>query len=268
MTMQQFRENGEWYYRQVGVGSAGGTYSTFMENLVTNTNGLRIDPVANQGGTSVLWYGKGIKDGDEQAWYVTLAYAPRPYNQNADSAAVDVPVQLYTWEKDAEVERIRGGNNPLLYTKDPAEFNQDPGDARYDEFNAIPVKWRLQGSYGNDFLKDTGVKKPITLTKDMFYAGYYGASVYASNGNMSGWASLDLGSLSTVGTNTLVQLQLVGDFSAWNASYRFNEIGIGGNSVQPGQSLSDYPLPLYYRGVYFDGLDREADNVLIDLKGK
>ena len=266
MSMADFIDNSRWYYDQLNQGGGGGgTYSTFVAGLLKNTDKLRLTP---DGNTSILNYGED-KDNDdnENAWRVWLDYAPIAYSQQAGGTAVEVPVQLYVFS-DAEVKRL--GTNPWVERKGPTfetsvadmskarDFRDVQANLR-GEFDAIADKWALTGSYeGNGkFLNPSKQSRTIPLTKQMFYAGY-GVASWLGMGSDQTEINNQLNNSSVKAFPHLILTQVGANASMWNYSVTLKY----GNSLDVGDFITAFPLPLYYRQLYEQG----EDGVLINLQ--
>jgi len=263
LSMEDFIANAWWYYEQKNLGPGGaaatGTYSTFMKDLIFQSDGLVLD---KRGNVSILNVGIGDTNADESletAWSVILNYAPVALNQNA-GYPVTVPVQVYTFE-DAEAKKLgvvpwidsNGMGAPFV-----AERPFRTGSANTaDEFEGIAAMWALTGSYTNDRLNPKNPTRTIPLTKEMFYAGYQVAKNIGT-GSTETEAKLQLANASfAVGTVFLNQLG--GNASMWNYSTNFGKA----STLAVGDWVTDFTLPFYYRDSYSQ--DRE-EGIVVNVR--
>jgi len=267
LSMEDFITNSQWYYDRLNQGPAagGGNYSTFVAGLLKGTDGLRLTP---DGNTSIFNYGadRVNPDDNEQAWIVRLDYAPIAYSQQGARTPVDVPVQLYVLD-DATVLRLGGipwverkGNDLTTTVAQMGairDFRPVTANLR-GEFDVIADKWALTGSYtGSKFLTPNKQDRTIPLTKQMLYAGYGVASWLGVNSTLTEiTAQLGAGSVKAFPNQILTQVGA--NASMWNSSIKLNY----GHSLDDGDFITAFPLPLYYRELYEEG----EDGVLINLQ--
>jgi len=254
LDMDQFVANSVWYYNQIGLGSTslGGNYSTYMHGLVAKDDGFG----SWMGNNNVSVLKTNATTENEGQWRLVLTYAPLAFGKKADTTTGYVPIEIFEFD---EAERSRLGNNPFLKSKDSAGAFTTIDDP--DEFASILRKWELTATYsyeGSDksFPKDR--TKKLTLTEDMFYQGYWVAStVIGGTSRAQAIRMAGQGSSSSAAQQVLIQLG--SESVGWNYWGKFNKT----NSIQSGEYLTDFPLPLYYRGTFLDDVD---EGILIDFE--
>jgi hypothetical protein len=268
MDTYEFVANTEWFYNQSGLGAGADAaytdYKTYMRSKILTSDGVDKDI---RGGTSVFKFDPNF----EEQWRILVDYSPWSYNNSASGTAANVPIDMYLWDDALEAKPV--GSRPVMWAQqDEWSFTPDASvSSGYSEFESLKNSWQLIGSYTNTKYK--AATKPIKLTPQMFYYGYFGAS-WAGDptryqgrlGQNSGWTSLNDvvtngAALAGFTETQKIKTQLIGGTSlAFNSSTKFDGWN---NSVGLNQYLSEYPLPVYYRGERLD----DEDGITVDLVG-
>ena len=273
----EFVANNLWYYNLSAVGQ-GITEQGIKTQLVIADDGLKF-PKSNmarlrwdnnsltQGAVSVLWYGRqadDIEDTDE-SWTATVNYMPWLFNNSVDYGTVTVAIPVYLFE-EARAESSTPGQNALIDGSNSEFTNMD------DKILAgLQQKWKLVATYLSGQKR---VEKDIPLTKEMFYAGYYGHSIQlqsrtagATVGANSGWYALTgRGYDGTVGN---VSIPGVGTVNKWHpnvSALGYNSVGNSWNNkgLPVGQQRYDFVLPVWYRGIQIT----DDEGIVVNLMSK
>jgi hypothetical protein len=122
-----------------------------------------------------------------------------------------------------------------------------------DELNAIKCKWELKGIYqkGRD-----QQRKAVELTLNTFHLGFAADSYQGNNmpgGVQFGYASIADGRV--VETQFWPALGNVSRSSNYSLNWDY------ANSLQKGEFVRDFPLPVYYRGTGI--IDDESIKVIL-----
>jgi len=254
ISTDEYIANNVWFYN-LSLGYQGVSQQGILPKLIqvddsfTWPRGSMLDTgigrsSLTQGQTSVLWYGRQenvdtLEDlyGDlSESWTVRINYMPWMYNNSVDATNVTVPIPLYIYE-EATVESLFPSLGPL----DVVGFDT-PRAMLDNELEALQRRWVLKAKYvkGRD-----EVIKDIPLTKEMFYAGYFGASAALVATN-SGWWGLT-GQQSWDGTSSIA-IPGTAPVTVWHP----NTSRLGYNSIEGGMQTNgiryDYYLPLWFRG--------------------
>jgi hypothetical protein len=206
ITMQDFRDNSNWYARQVAKKPDG---STYVHNMVPTSDEKDVRGGKDADGYDiyqVLITGKDSEDDD--VWRIGLDYAPLTYNQHGSTTVTWVKVPIYTFAGELEVTpSVQGTGNPLIksfagtksvtpapITDTRQNLDRDGANAAVkmldEELELIQSKWVLKGVYEG---RGGTQRKELKLDKNMFYAGYYGSSAAMDTvGHGKGaWASMN-----------------------------------------------------------------------------
>jgi hypothetical protein len=280
ISMKEFVDNSNWYRRQQNKDPT----STYINELVLGNDGIDA-----RGIYETLRLGEDADD--ETIWSVYLDYAPLAYSQQFGTTGVQVRVPIYSFANALSVEqRYPGTPYPEITTNigdiDPTDSGAGKARAMTDrELDGLKRVWKLLGEYEGP---GGTAQKEITLTKDLFYAGYFGSSVVLDTTKKNAWSSMNPWD-SKVMKNTNYYISKTktwyddnyqaDDYSinnavlgavfmpdmafykkAWNYSGNFNK----NTSAQAWDRIRSFPLPVYYRGAYL----QDDTGILVDVIAK
>jgi len=242
----EFIGNSIWYqglFSVQGINSA--PMGTLVENLLQGHDGMRLPQLQGQGGASILDWGRW-EDESEYGWALYIDYAPWNFGNSAaiTHAKVLFPVYEFT---EIEAKQTMPGTGPVvLFAKQDTETEEMTDN----ELAALKLKWKVEGIYEQG---RSQARKEITLTKQMFYDGYYGASL-VRDGNR-GVTSLNT---SYVNGSPAIDARTV---FGKNISVVGYDSVIASQQLDVGTRRADFVLPVYYRG----GTVFDDEGILVEL---
>jgi len=261
LTMPQFRANMEWYYNQPGLGSAGGTVSTFiLEKIITTSDDRGFyDTQAGVNGKIPTY--NFINEDVEDEWSVYLEYAPRNFNTSA-TIGVRVPITMYLFTGDILAQRKAQGS---VIIRGSGSTTFAGRAASTDEVSAINTQWKLVGTYERTSARVPNQTRDIDITDRMLMDGFWGASVGSrvirsqpKFGPMTNFAP----ATGEWGTNSLIENTVTPTLFWPNVSAYRN--GNPADELVRNQIRRDFPLPVFYRGANLVDEDSILVNILRD----